>query len=77
MMQVNLFTKQEQTHRLKRTNYGYNNTRKDSTHGHLQMVNTKIRLIIFFVAKYGEKAMAPHSSTPAWKIPCMEERGRL
>ena len=27
-----------------------NNTREDSTHGHHQMVNTKIRLIIFFVA---------------------------
>ena len=24
-----------------------------------------------------EKAMAPHSSTPAWKIPWTEERGRL
>ena len=24
-----------------------------------------------------EKAMAPHSSTPAWKIPRIEEPGRL
>ena len=24
-----------------------------------------------------EKAVAPHSSTPAWKIPWMEEPGRL
>ena len=24
-----------------------------------------------------EKAMAPHSSTLAWKIPCMEEPGQL
>ena len=24
-----------------------------------------------------EKAVAPHSSTLAWKIPCMEEPGRL
>ena len=31
-----------------------NNTRNDSTHGHHQMVNTKIRLIIFFAAKDGE-----------------------
>ena len=31
-----------------------NNTREDSTHGHHQMVNTKIRLIIFVVAKDGE-----------------------
>ena len=27
------------------------NTREDSTHGHHQMVNTKIRLIIFFAAE--------------------------
>ena len=31
-----------------------NNTREDSTHGHHQMVNTEIRLIIFFAAKGGE-----------------------
>ena len=31
-----------------------NNTKEDSTHGHHQMVNTKIRLIIFFAAKDGE-----------------------
>ena len=31
-----------------------NNTREDSIHGHHQMVNTKIRLIIFFAAKDGE-----------------------
>ena len=29
-------------------------TREDSTHGHHQMVNTEIRLIIFFAAKNGE-----------------------
>ena len=28
--------------------------RENSTHGHHQMVNTKIRLIIFFAAKEGE-----------------------
>ena len=32
----------------------FHNTREDSTHGHHQMVNTKIRLIIFFAAKDGE-----------------------
>ena len=32
----------------------FNNTREDSTHGHQQMVNTKIRLIILFAAKDGE-----------------------
>ena len=31
-----------------------NNKREHSTHGHHQMVNTKIRLIIFFAAKDGE-----------------------
>ena len=31
-----------------------NNIREDSTHGHHQMVNTKIRLIIFLAAKDGE-----------------------
>ena len=31
-----------------------NNTREDSTHGHRQIVNTEIRLIIFFAAKEGE-----------------------
>ena len=32
----------------------FNNTREDSTHGHHQMVNTEIRLIIFYAAKEGE-----------------------
>ena len=36
------------------TNTLFNNTREDSIHGHHQMVNTKIRLIIFFAAKDGE-----------------------
>ena len=31
-----------------------NNTREDSKHGHHQMVNIEIRLIIFFAAKDGE-----------------------
>ena len=31
-----------------------NNTRADSIHGHHQMVNTEIRLIIFFAAKDAE-----------------------
>ena len=30
------------------------NTREDSTHGHHQMVNTEIRLIIFFAGKDGK-----------------------
>ena len=31
-----------------------NNPREDSTHGHHQMVNTEIRLVIFFAARDGE-----------------------
>ena len=42
----------------------------------------KFRSLIhfYFTFVYGirmEKAMAPHSSTLAWKIPWMEEPGRL
>ena len=33
--------------------------------------------IIYAVLRESEKAMAPHSSTLAWKIPWMEEPGRL
>ena len=36
------------------TNTLSNNKREDSTHRHHQMVNTEIRLIIFFAAKLGE-----------------------
>ena len=32
----------------------FNNTRDNSTHRHHQMVNTEIRLIIFFAAKDAE-----------------------
>ena len=35
-------------------NTSCNNTREDSTHGYHQMVNTEIRLILFFAAKDGE-----------------------
>ena len=33
--------------------------------------------ILFSRTRYTEKAMAPHSSTLAWKIPWTEEPGRL
>ena len=33
--------------------------------------------IINMYLQHSEKAMAPHSSTLAWKIPWMEEPGRL
>ena len=32
----------------------FQHTREDSTHGHHQLVNTEVRLIIFFAAKDGE-----------------------
>ena len=35
-------------------NTSSNNKREDSTHGHHQMVNTEIRLIVFFASKDGE-----------------------
>ena len=36
-----------------------NNTRHNSTHGHHLVVNTKIRLIIFFAAEDGEALYSP------------------
>ena len=33
--------------------------------------------IFLLLQVFLEKAMAPHSSTPAWKIPWTEEPGRL
>ena len=41
------------------------NTREDSTHGHHQMVNTEIRLIILFAAKDGE---ALYSKQKEWEL---------
>ena len=39
---------------------------------------SRVRLLATpWTAAYQEKAMAPHSSTLAWKIPWMEEPGRL
>ena len=42
-------------------------TRDDSTHGHHQMVNTEIRLIIFFAAKDGE---ALYSQKTTLRVDC-------
>ena len=41
------------------------------------LFNQQTHLFITYCAMYAEKAMAPHSSTLAWKIPWMEEPGRL
>ena len=35
------------------------------------------RLYVYIYPLFSEKAMAPHSSTLTWKIPWMEEPGRL
>ena len=43
-----------------------NNTRKDSTHGHHQMVNTEIRLIISFAAKDGEALYSQQKQDRSW-----------
>ena len=47
-----------------------NNTGEDSTHGHHQMVNTEIRLIIFFAAKDGDALYSQRKQdqelTAAW-----------
>ena len=43
-----------------------NNIREDSTHGHHQMVNTEIKLIIFFAAKDGEAL--PSQQKQDWEL---------
>ena len=45
-----------------------NNTRQDSTHGHHQMVNTKIRLIIFFAVKDGEALYSQQKQDWEWTV---------
>ena len=47
-------SKQSENHALVSKHPLPNNIREDSTHGHHQMVNTEIRLIILFAAKYGD-----------------------
>ena len=41
--------------------------REDSTHGHHQMVNTKIRLIIYFAAKDGD-TLQPAKKKKTWEL---------
>ena len=40
-------------------------------------VNITYKAFMIALSILSEKAMAPHSSTLAWKIPWMEEPGRL
>ena len=42
-----------------------------------KMLQPLWKMICQFLKKLMEKAMAPHSSTLAWKIPWTEEPGRL
>ena len=41
------------------------------------MIDTENKLVVVREDREMEKAMAPHSSTLAWKIPRTEEPGRL
>ena len=43
-----------------------NNLWEDATHGHHQMVNTEIRLIIFFAAKNGDTLYSDKNKTRSW-----------
>ena len=54
MKQVKRLTEFCQDNTVVIANTLFNNTRKDSTHEHHLMVNTEIRLIIFFAAKDGK-----------------------
>ena len=49
------------------------------SHDYLSSFSIYITLLLFWYLLYScsEKAMAPHSSTLAWKIPWTEEPGRL
>ena len=67
-------------------NIGYERKRRDKivqkffdlSDGRMVLVNINwIKRISSHYAGWGEKAMAPHSSTVARKIPWMEEPGRL
>ena len=49
----------------------FKHNRKDVTHRAVSSLRLRLSNLIL------EKAMAPHSSTLAWKIPWMEEPGRL
>ena len=50
---------------------------KDLGIGMYQKIKTKLSSFYMYLKSFSEKAMAPHSSTLAWKIPWMEASGRL
>ena len=45
--------------------------------GYSLVAMLRFLIVVASRAKHSEKVMAPHSSTLAWKIPWMEEPGRL
>ena len=47
----------------------FQNTREDSTHGHHQMVNIEIRLIIFFAATDGEALYSQQKQDQELTVP--------
>ena len=51
--------------------------KKKHLNQHFNVKETFSLRVRVFVDARKELAMAPHSSTPAWKIPWMEEPGRL
>ena len=53
-----------QENTLVRTNTLFQQHREDSTHGHHQMVNTEVRMIIFFAAKDGEALYSQKKTRP-------------
>ncbi len=71
MIQINLFTKQKQTHRLRKPIYGYQ--RGKVCGGINQEVGINKCMPLFIL----EKEMATHSSILAWRIPWTEEPGGL
>ena len=44
---------------------------------YMRYITKKMPAIFFFFGDLVEKAMAPHSSTLAWKVPWTEEPGGL
>ena len=71
----NLYAGQEATDRH-RTGYGTTDWFQTGK-GVLQGCILSLCLFNLYAKYIMEKAMAPHSSTLAWKIPWMEEPGRL
>ena len=42
-----------------------------------KVFSNTVKVLTTFIILHSDKAMAPHSSTLAWKIPWTEEPGRL